>query len=87
MTTLSSEVLQDDMAVALARVMATANTRARELGVDILQSLITITQHFDNGLLWRINYGPKDYIHQRGGDLIIEVGGDDIKIKQVLRGQ
>ena len=87
MTTLSSDVLQDDMAVALARVMATANKRARELGVDILQSLVTITQHFDNGTLWRINYGAKDYINQRGGDLIIEVGGDDIKIKQVLRGQ
>ena len=87
MTTLSSEVLQDDMAVALARVMATANKRARELGVDILQSLVTITQHFDNGMLWRINYGPKEYVNQRGGDLIIEVGGDDIKIKQVLRGQ
>ena len=87
MTTLSSEVLQDDMAVALARVMATANKRARELGVDIVQSLITITQHFDNGTLWRINYGPKDYINKRGGDLIIEVGGEDMKIKQVLRGQ
>lgn len=87
MATLSSDVLQDDTAVALARVMATANKRARELGVDIVQSLITITQHFDNGLLWRINYGPKDYINQRGGDLVIEVGGEDIKIKQVLRGQ
>ncbi len=87
MATLSNEVLQDDMAVALARVMAAANKRARELGVDILQSLVTITQHFDDGMLWRINYGPKDYINQRGGDLIIEVGGDDIKIKQVLRGQ
>ena len=87
MTTLSSEVLQDDMAVALARVMAATNKRAREMGVDILQSLVTITQHFDNGMLWRINYGAKDYINQRGGDLIIEVGGDDIKIKKVLRGQ
>jgi len=87
MATLSADVLQDDMAVSLARVMATANKRARELGVDIVQSLITITQHFDNGMLWRINYGPKDYIGKRGGDLMIEVGGEDLKIKQVLRGQ
>ncbi len=87
MATLSTDVLQDDMAVALARVMATANKCARELNVDIVQSLITITQHFDNGLLWRINYGPKDYIGKRGGDLMIEVGGEDMKIKQVLRGQ
>ncbi|OIN95497.1 MAG: hypothetical protein AUJ21_03020 [Anaerolineae bacterium CG1_02_58_13] len=87
MATLSTDVLQDDIAVSLARVMTTANKRARELGVDILQSLITITQHFENGLLWRINYGPKDYIGKRGGDLMIEVGGEDMKIKQVLRGQ
>jgi len=87
MATLSTDVLQDDIAVSLARVMATANKRAREMGVDIVQSLITITQHFDNGLLWRINYGPKDYIGKRGGDLIIEVGGEDMKVKQVLRGQ
>ncbi len=87
MATLSTEVLQDDIAVSLARVMAAANKRARESGVDIIQSLITITQHFDNGLLWRINYGPKDYVGKRGGDLIIEVGGEDLKIKQVLRGQ
>ena len=87
MAALSSEVLHDDMAVTLARVMATANKRARELGVDILQSLVTITQQFDNGTFWRINYGPKDYLNKRGGGLIIEVGGDDIKIKQVLRGQ
>ena len=87
MTALSTDVLQDDVAVALARVMATANKRARELGVDIVQSLITITQHFDNGLFWRINYGPKEYLTKRGGDLMIEVSGDDMKIKQVLRGQ
>jgi len=87
MATLSTDVLQDDIAVSLARVMTTANKRARELGVDILQSLITITQHFENGLLWRINYGPKDYIGKRGGDLMIKVGGEDMKIKQVLRGQ
>ncbi len=87
MTTLSSDVLQDDMAVALARVIAAANKRARELGVDTVQSLVTITQRFDKGTLWRINYGPKDYVNKRGGDLMIEVGGDDMKIKQVLRGQ
>jgi len=87
MPTLSSEVLQDDMAVALARVMATANKRARELGIDVVQSLITISQQFDNGLNWRVNYGPRDYLNRRGGDLMIDISGEDMKIKQVLRGQ
>ena len=85
--TLTADVLQDDLAVLLARVLATANKRARELGVDVFQSFITITQSFENGPRWRVNYGPKDYIGRRGGDLIIEVDAEDISIKQVLRGQ
>jgi len=84
---LAADVLQDDLAVSLARVIAAANKRARELGIDVVQSFITITQSFDNGPRWRINYGPKDYVGRRGGDLIIEVDADDISIKQVLRGQ
>jgi len=83
---LSADVLQDDMAVTLARAIAT-DKRARELGVDILQSFITISQQFDNSLNWRVNYGPRNYVNQRGRDLMIEVNGDDMKIKQVLRGQ
>lgn len=57
--TLTVEALQDDIAVSVARVLATANMWARELGVDMLQSLITIAQLADGGLRWRINYGPK----------------------------
>ena len=85
--TLTTDVLQDDLAVLLARVLATANKRARESGVDVLQSFITITQSFENGPRWRVNYGPKDYIGRRGGDLIIEVDAGDVTISQVLRGQ
>ncbi len=40
--TLTEDVLQDDIAVSLARAMATANKHARELGVDVIQSLITV---------------------------------------------
>jgi hypothetical protein len=85
--TLSSDVLEDDMAVFLARVLASANRRARELNIDVPQSLVTITQLIDNGPCWRINYGPRDYVGRRGGDLVIDVDGTDGSIKQVLRGQ
>lgn len=87
MATLSADVLQDDVAVTIARVTATANKRARELGVDILQSFITISQKVDNGVFWRVNYGPRDYINQRGGDLMVDVNDEDLNIKQVLKGQ
>jgi hypothetical protein len=85
--TLSTEVLEDDIAVSLARVVAAANRRARELKIDVPQSLITITQLIDDGPCWRINYGPKDYVGRRGGDLVIEVDATDASIKQVLHGQ
>ena len=85
--TLSADVLQDDVAVSLARVVAAANRRARELNVDVPQSLITITQVVGDGFRWRINYGPKDYVERRGGDLVIEVDASNATVKKVLRGQ
>jgi hypothetical protein len=86
--TLTAEVFQDELAMSLARVMAVANKRARESGVDLLHSLITITQRsFNGGLLWRINYGPQDYVGRRGGDFIVEVDPSNASIIRVLRGQ
>jgi hypothetical protein len=85
---LTADVLQDDIASSLARAMAAANRRARELDVNVSQTLITITQRdLDGGSVWRINYGPRDYIGRRGGDLMIEVDPGDASIKQVLWGQ
>jgi len=40
---LSREVLQDEIAVSLARVLAAANKSARQAVVDIPQNLITIS--------------------------------------------
>jgi hypothetical protein len=36
--TLSSDVLQDDIALAIARAIAAANKRARELNIDVMLS-------------------------------------------------
>lgn len=86
--TLAAEVLQDDLAVSLARAMARANQRARELGVDVLQSVISVSQRLtDEREIWRVNYGPRDYVGLRGGDLIIDVDPGDASIQQVLWGQ
>ena len=84
---LSSDVLQDDLAVLLAQVVAAANKRAIEMGVDVRQSIVTVTQMTDGEPRWRVNYGPKDYIGRRGGDLIVDVDAADTSIKQVLHGQ
>jgi hypothetical protein len=85
--TLTAEDLADEFAVSLAHVLATANRRARQLGCDVSQSLVTISEHFDGGKFWRINYGVKNPIIQRGGDLIVEVNAENAEVKRVLRGQ
>ncbi len=86
-TVLDSNVLDDDLAMSLARVVAAANRRAHELGIDATQSQITITQIVAGVPRWRINYGPRDYLAQRGGDLIVEADASDASITRVLRGQ
>jgi hypothetical protein len=85
---LSSDVLQDDVAVTAACAIAAANKRARELNVDVMQSIISLTQHSQDGSwVWRVNYGAKDYIGRRGGDLMVEVNPEDASIYRVLWGQ
>ncbi|MGI0015154.1 MAG: hypothetical protein ACREBU_17205 [Nitrososphaera sp.] len=46
---LTADVFEDEIAVSLARAMAIANKRARALGVDVLQTFITVTQRSFNG--------------------------------------
>jgi hypothetical protein len=85
---LTPEVLQDELAVSLARALAAANKQARQRGVDLSQSLVTITQRVADDLVtWRVNYGPRAYVDRRGGDLIIDIDPATGQVLQVLRGQ
>lgn len=85
---LSNETLQDEIAVSVAEVLASANRKARELGVDVGKSLITVSQHFTKDIwLWRVHYGTRNYVGRRGGDLMIDIDPTNSDIKQILRGQ
>jgi hypothetical protein len=86
--TMTEEVLQDGMAVSVARILAAANRHARALGVNVPQSIVTIRQDSADGeSFWSVNYGPNNYLECRGGDLLIEVNSSDGGIRRVLRGQ
>ena len=86
--TLTTDVLEDQRAVSLARVLAAANKQARQSGIDAAENFITITQRPVNGdVIWRVNYSAKNYVARRGGDLIVDVDASDGTIKKVLRGQ
>ena len=87
-TSLTVDVLEDELAVSLARVLATANRTAHQAGREASESQITITQRTDGGdAIWRINYGPQNPVGRRGGDLIVDVNSRDATFRQVLRGQ
>ena len=74
--------------MSLARVMASANQKARELSVDVDEALIDIHRcDVEGRTVWRISYGPKDYINRRGGDVVIEVDTRDPTVQRVLQGQ
>ena len=85
--TLTKEDMADELVVSLAHILTTANRRARQLGCDVSQSLVTISQHFEGGSFWRINHGAKNPVAERGGDLILEVNAETAEVKRVLRGQ
>ena len=85
---ISSEILNDPFVASVANALSIANEKAREYGMDLTKCLISITQEMTEGrTLWRIHYGPKDYIHRRGGDLAVYVHPQDGTINKVLRGQ
>ncbi len=86
--TMTVDALRDDLAISLACALAAANQKAREIGLELADCLVTVTQETaEDDSLWRVHYGPKAYIGRRGGDLVIEINGSDASIKRVLRGQ
>ena len=89
MTTLiTEEVLKDPYVTSVAISLSVANKKAQECGIDLKESIISITQENSaEESFWRINYGPKNFINHRGGDLVIYVYQEDGRIYEVLRGQ
>lgn len=89
MTTLvNKEVLKDPYVASVALSLSVANKKAMEYGIDLKESIISITQENSaEESFWRINYGTKNYINRRGGDLIIYVYQENGRIHKILRGQ
>jgi hypothetical protein len=86
--TLTADVLEDQLAMSLARALAAANREARQSGINMAETFVTISERPSNGeVIWRVSYSAKDPVGRRGGDLIVDVDEKDGTIKQVLRGQ
>ena len=68
--------------------LALANEAALAEGADPSKSLVSISEESTAaGPVWRISYGPRDYVGRRGGDLIVFVDDGSQTIQRILRGQ
>jgi len=82
------DMQQDHLVMAVARALALANEAALAEGTEPANSLVTITEEPSSaGRLWRIHYGPRDYVGRRGGDLIVLVDERGGAVQRIIRGQ
>ena len=89
MTSVTLEAMQQDhLAMSVARALTIANDEAIRQGTDPAVSLVTISEDLSaSGRLWRIHYGPRDYISRRGGDLTVLVDEPAGKVDRIIHGQ
>jgi hypothetical protein len=89
MATVTLEELQQDrLVMSVASCLALANETALAEGTSPADSLVTISEEPSSaGQLWRIHYGPREYVGRRGGDLIIIVNEQKKTVERIIRGQ
>ncbi len=82
------EMQQDQLVMSVARALALANEAALAQGTEPANSTVTIMEETSSlGRLWRIHYGPRNYINRRGGDLIVFVDERGEAVQRIIRGQ
>lgn len=89
MATATLEKLQKDrLAMSVAGALAIANEAALKHGTTPADCLVSITEEESaTGPVWRVSYGPRDYVHCRGGDLVVFIDGGSQTVQRVVRGQ
>jgi len=85
---ITEDVLQGEIAVTVAKVLAAANKCAEAAGINALECLISVNQrpHSEGGI-WEVEYSHPHPVGRRGGGLTVDVDPQDATIKRVLRGQ
>ena len=82
------ELQQDKLVMSVAHALALANETALAQGTEPADSLVTITEETsDDGRVWRIHYGPRNFVSRRGGDLIVLVDDRSAAVQRIIRGQ
>jgi hypothetical protein len=89
MSTVTLETMQEDrLVMSVARALAVANEAALVQGVEPTNSLVTISEESSAaGRQWRVNYGTRNPVGRRGGDLIVLVDEGSQAVQRIIRGQ
>lgn len=70
------------------RTLLAANGEAARRGADVAGSLVTVSEESPPPhRVWRVHYGPRDYVNVRGGDLSVLIDEETGAIERVIRGQ
>lgn len=80
---LNNDLLEDPIVFSVAKALKIANNKAKEVGFNPNELLISIMQEDDS---WIIEYGPKNK-SALGGTLVIKVNRTTGKIEDIERGQ
>jgi hypothetical protein len=86
--TVIEKIQRDSLAMSVAQAVILANEAALGQGIDPVKALVTITGESSPPYRrWRVHYGPRDYVNQRGGDVTIFVDEAAAAVTKILRGQ
>jgi hypothetical protein len=80
-------IQQDRLALTIAGAVTLANETLVARGVNPAACVVMIEEVLsDTGRTWRMQYGPRDFVHRRGGVWIVVVD-EQAGVAEVIRGQ
>ncbi len=88
MPSLLETIQNDSLALAVGHALALADREALSRGVALADMLVSVAEDAPPPTrVWRVHYGPRDYVNRRGGDLTVFVDEPTGEVRRVLRGQ
>lgn len=79
---------QDTLAMSVARAVAISNESAISQGIDLAEAMVSVSEESPPpARVWRVHYGPRNYVNRRGGDFIVLIDDRAGVVQRVIRGQ
>jgi hypothetical protein len=88
MTAIMEAIQKDNLALSMAFAVALADQEAVARGITLADALVSVGEESPPPTrVWRVHYGPRNYVNRRGGDLTVHVDEQACEVRRVIRGQ